>query len=219
MATVTHSTKKATISADLFLPKLTLTLTFSNGKEIVVDANQLSEANRNMAMLHGLKQKLVDAAAISRNLETGASATVDEKYESVKKIADRLTLPEGKWNEGRAAGEASSTAGVNNILLRALMKMTGRDEQYCRDFLGAKSKEERAALRKNPRVVQIMAELQAATVVNGINTDNLLDELGLAGGEDPVDLTAGDGSHIEDDITPKAAKPKARTTKRAAATA
>jgi hypothetical protein len=224
------SSKKSTISADVYLPKMTLTLNFSNGQEIVVDANVLNDDIRNMAILHGLKQKLVDAAAISRNLDTGASASVDDKYNAVRKIADRLTSPEGKWNENRASGEGgtTATAGVNNILLRALMKMTGRDELYVRDYLSAKTKEQRAALRKNPRVVQIMAELQAATVVNGVNTDDLLNELGMEPqpGDTPVDEIdeeAGDGSGIESDIADEpsvvtARKPNTRTSKKRLAT-
>lgn len=215
MSNVIRTSKKSTIMADVFLPKMTLTLTFINGKEIVVDANMLSEEIRNQALLHGLKQKLVDAAAISRNLDTGASASVDDKYNAVKKIADRLTSPGAKWNEGRAAGsDPSPTAGVNNILLRALMKMTGRDMEYVKAYLGNKTKEQRAALRKNPRVVQIMAELSAATVVNGVNTDDLLEELGM---EMPQETDAGDGSAIEADLpvpVPVAKAPNTRTSKK-----
>jgi len=214
MSNVIRTSKKSTIMADVFLPKMQLTLTFINGKEIVIDANTLSEEIRNQALLHGLKQKLVDAAAISRNLDTGASASVDDKYNAVRKIADRLTADGAKWNEGRAAGsEPSPTAGVNNILLRALMKMTGRDMEYVKAYLGNKTKEQRAALRKNPRVVQIMAELSAATVVNGVNTDELLSELGM---DLPEAADAGDGSGIEADLpVPVAAKtPNTRTSKK-----
>ena len=215
MSNVIRTSKKSTIMADVFLPKMQLTLTFINGKEIVIDANTLSEEIRNQALLHGLKQKLVDAAAISRNLDTGASASVDDKYNAVRKIADRLTADGAKWNEGRAAGsEPSPTAGVNNILLRALMKMTGRDMEYVKAYLGNKTKEQRAALRKNPRVVQIMAELSAATVVNGVNTDELLSELGM---DLPEAADAGDGSGIEADLPlpPVAMKiPNTRTSKK-----
>jgi hypothetical protein len=214
MSNVIRTSKKSTIMADVFLPKMQLTLTFINGKEIVIDANTLSEEIRNQALLHGLKQKLVDAAAISRNLDTGASASVDDKYNAVRKIADRLTADGAKWNEGRAAGsEPSPTAGVNNILLRALMKMTGRDMEYVKAYLGNKTKEQRAALRKNPRVVQIMAELSAATVVNGVNTDELLSELGM---DLPEAADAGDGSGIEADLpVPVAVKtPNTRTSKK-----
>lgn len=228
MAIVTS--KKSTITADVFLPKMTLTLTFINGKEIVVDANTLNDDIRNMAILHGLKQKLVDAAAISRNLDTGMSASVDDKYNAVKKIADRLTSPDGKWNEGRSAStEDKPTAGVNNILVRALMKMKEADESYIRGWLGEKTKEQRAALRRNPRVVAIMAELQAATVVNGVNTDELLNELGMEPSTGNVDdeigdPDAGDGSGIQSKIEPDVhiaqrvqqaiSKPNTRTSKK-----
>jgi hypothetical protein len=228
MAIVTS--KKSTITADVFLPKMTLTLTFINGKEIVVDANSLNDDIRNMAILHGLKQKLVDAAAISRNLDTGMSASVDDKYNAVKKIADRLTSPDGKWNEGRSASsEDKPTAGVNNILVRALMKMKEADESYIRGWLGEKTKEQRAALRRNPRVVQIMAELQAATVVNGVNTDELLNELGMEPSpgnvdDEIADPDAGDGSGIQSEIEPDVhiaqrvqqavSKPNTRTSKK-----
>jgi hypothetical protein len=219
-----NTSKKSTITADLFVPKMTLTLTFINGKEIVIDANALNPEIRDMALLHGLKQKLVDAAAISRNVETGKSASADDKYDAVKKIADRLMSPEGRWNEGRVAGEPATSASVNSILIRAVMKMTGHSEAYTKDWLADKTKEQRAALRKNPRVVQIMAELSAATVVNGVNTDELLNELGLANATDEaVDATAGDGSGIESDIVDEPvatpAKPNTRTSKKRLASA
>jgi hypothetical protein len=153
----------------------------------------------------------------------------------VKKIADRLTSPDGKWNEGRSASsDDKPTAGVNNILVRALMKMKEADESYIRGWLGEKTKEQRAALRRNPRVVQIMAELQAATVVNGVNTDELLNELGMEPSpgnvdDEIADPDAGDGSGIQSEIEPNVhiaqhvqqavAKPNTRTGKKRLVTA
>jgi hypothetical protein len=216
--TIINNSRKSAISADVFMPRMTLTLTFSNGNEIVVDANMLNQSVRDAALMHGLKQKLVDAAAISRNLDTGASATIDDKYNAVKKIADRLMLPDGVWNEGRKSADAGSTAGVNSILLRALMQMTGRDEAYVRDYLSAKTKEQRAALRKNPRVVAIMAELSAATVVNGVNTDELLSELGVdpEESEEPIESPPVNiAQTIQSALAPTTTKkPNTRTSKK-----
>lgn len=169
--------KRAAVSADIFMQKLTLTLTFANGGEIIIDANTLSPEIRDMAMMHGLKQKLVDAAALSRNTDTGQPASVEDKYNAVKRVADRLKSPEGSWSEVRGGGEEKLTG--NNVLVRALMKMTGRDEAYVKDFLSAKTKEERAALKKNPKVLEAIAELTAATVVGDVNTNELLGELGV----------------------------------------
>jgi hypothetical protein len=194
----TTVTKKSAISTDVFMPKLTLTLTFGNGQEIIVNANDLRQDIRDMAMMAGLKAKLIDAAAMSRNPENGASASVDDKYNAVKRVADRLMSDDGQWNEGRSAA-GDGTAGANNILLRAIMRMTGKDETYCRDFLSAKTKEQRAALRKNPRVLQIMAELQAATVVGGINTDALLAELGVDDGNADADTDESEANNEQTD--------------------
>lgn len=182
----TTNTKRAAVSADIFMPKLTLTLTFAEGQEIILDASTLRPEIRDMAMMHGLKQKLVDAAALSRNTATGHPASVSDKYEAVKRVADRLMSEEGTWNEGR--GTSDGPVGSGNLLLRAMMKMTGHDETYMKDWLSAKTKEQRAALKKNPRVIAIMAELQAATVVGGVNTDALLEELGID--ETPADVPA-----------------------------
>lgn len=205
---VTTVTKKSAISTDVFMPKLTLTLTFSNGKEIIVNANELRQDIRDMAMIAGLKAKLIDAAAMSRNPENGASASVDDKFNAVKKVADRLMSEDGQWNEGRSAAGEGATSGANNILLRAMMRMTGHDEAYVRAFLENKTKEERAALRKNPRVAAIIVELQSATVVGGINTDALLGELGVVHETEtsaPVETSAP---------TPPTAKPNTRSSKK-----
>lgn len=210
MATMT---KKSAISTDVFMPKLTLTLTFSNGKEIIVNANDLRQDIRDMAMIAGLKAKLIDAAAMSRNPENGASASVDDKFNAVKKVADRLMSADGQWNEGRSAAGDGATSGANNILLRAMMRMTGHDEAYVRAFLENKTKEERAALRKNPRVAAIIVELQSATVVGGINTDALLGELGVVHEPEPTAPAA------EAPVpAPATTKPNTRTSKKRLAT-
>ena len=210
MTTVTNTTsKKSAITADIF--GQVLTLTFQNGQEIVVDATKLSEKIAKSALMHGLKQKLVDAAAIARDIETGKSATIEDKFNAVKKVADRLMRADGEWNEGRsAAGEG--TGGIANILIRALMKMTGHDAAYTKAFLENKTKEERAALRKNPQVLAVIAELQAATVSNGINTSALLGELGVVSEqEQPAEEPSEQPVAV---ATPSATKPNTRTSKK-----
>lgn len=197
MTIVATNGKKGAINADIF--GTVLTLTFADGNEIVVDVSKLSDDIRASAIMHGVKQKLVDAAAIARNVDTGASATVTDKFNAVKKVADRIMSADGKWNEGRGAATTPGASGA--ILVRALMKMTGKDETYVKDFLSAKTKEQRAALKRNPQVLAAMAELQAATVTNGINTDALLGELGVGEDAEPVEET-------------KSTKPDTRTGKK-----
>jgi hypothetical protein len=201
--------KRAAITADIF--GTTLTVTFANGKDLSVDVLNLSPEIQRAAMLHGIKQKLVDAAAIARNTETGASATIDDKYSAVKSVFDRVTAPNGTWNKEREA--VASNASGNTLLVRALMRMTGKDKDYVDDFLSAKTKEQRAALKKNPRVLAIIAELQAASAPGDIDTDELLGELGAHEPESddtPADDVTDEQPAEPVAITPQLAQPTAK---------
>ena len=150
-----------------------LTLKFSNGKEIVITTNSLGNGLLYMAAVHGLKQKLVDAAAISRNPETGRAATVEDKYQAVEAVYNRLLS--GQWKATREGG--GNTGG---LLLQALCRMyAGRKTaEDIKAFLAEKSDAEKAALRKNPRVAQIIEDIRAEQgKAADIDTDELLGEL------------------------------------------
>ena len=154
-----------------------LTLSFAHGRSLNLTAYELTPEVQQQALLHGLKQKLVDAAAISRNPETGRSATITDKYEAVRAVYDRLLA--GRWNAER--GEGGAPAG--GLLFAALVRMYDgkRTEESIREFLGTKSDKEKAALRKNPRVAAIIEEIKAERAANGEDGEEpgaeLLDEL------------------------------------------
>ena len=123
------------------------------------------------AVLHGLKQKLVDAAAISRDPDTGRSATVADKLAAVQDVLNRLLA--GEWNKRREGGP---TGGV---LLRALMRMQpGKAREDLVEWLAGKSDAEKAALRRTPKVAAVIAEIQAEDgSKSGVDSDALLGEL------------------------------------------
>lgn len=176
-----------------------LTLTFAHGQTLRLDAARLDPSIREQAMLHGLKQKLVDAAAIGRNPDTGRSATIADKFEAVREIFDRITGPNPTWNKVR--GGESSGLGGNSLLLRALMRITGKPRETLVAFLESKSKEERAALRKQSRVASVILEIQAEEAAKTIDTDGLLDEL-LGAGDDGNDPELNDGEYSDDEEAP-----------------
>lgn len=134
-----------------------LVIEFAHGKRIEVRPSQLIASVQEQAMFHGLKQKLVDAAAISRNPETGRSASIEDKYQAVRTVYDRLLA--GHWNAVR--GEGGAPAG--GLLFAALVRMYAgkKSEEDIRAFLAGKSDKEKAALRKNPRVAAIIEEIKA----------------------------------------------------------
>lgn len=163
--------RNATITATII--GNTLALTFANGETLTIRGDALTSDVQQYALMHGLKQKLVDAAAISRNTETGRPATVEDKYQAVKTVYDRLLA--GAWNATREGGGATG-----GLLLQALVRMyAGRKTpDELRAFLADKTDAEKTALRKNPRVAQIIEEIRAETgKAASIDTDGLLGEL------------------------------------------
>lgn len=153
----------------------TLTLTFANGEVLVVDTMQLTPEITLAAMLHGLKQKLCDAAAISRNPETGRSATVEDKFAAVREVFDRITSAEGTWNKTRESGSGGNSGG---LLFRALCQIYSgkRTPEQITEFLAKLNDADKAALRKQPRVKTVIDELRPTSADD--TATSLLDELG-----------------------------------------
>lgn len=152
-----------------------LRLAFAHGETLTIRATDLSPTIVAQAIVHGLKQKLVDAAAISRNTETGRAASVQDKFEAVKEVYDRLLS--GEWNKRREGGAGGSAGG---LLFRALCRMYGgkKTADDIRAFLEAKTDAEKAALRKNSKVAAIIEDIRAESVKPGdVDTDNLLADL------------------------------------------
>ena len=165
-------TRKSVVSTDIF--GTTLTLNFITGQELSVTLDNLSPEIIKQAALHGLKQKLVDAAAIARNTDNGNSATPTDKFNAVKVVYDRITREDGTWNAVRE-GEVKHQGG---IFIRAVMELTGKPRADIDAAMEAYTKEQIAALKKNPRVMDIMQRMQREEAAAAGNTgDDLLAQL------------------------------------------
>lgn len=150
-----------------------LTFAAADGTAMFVDPMKLPEALHPVLILHGLKQKLIDAAAISRDPETGRSATVADKWAAVEAVWQRLLA--GEWNAQRGDG-----TGTGGLLFKALCRMypTKTSEQV-REWLDKQDDKKKAALRLNPKVAAIIETIRAEQAKAGdIDSDELLDELG-----------------------------------------
>ena len=165
----------ATISIITDFNAQTVTATFRDGKVLRVNCADLSEELKTMAMLHGVKQKIGDAAAIARNTDTGASATVDDKYNAMSEVVERLNS-NGDWNKVREGGEGGG--GNSGQLVRALIEHTGKPKEAVEATLAAWSKEQKAAVRANPKIAAIIARFaNEAAAKKGVDSDELLGEL------------------------------------------
>jgi len=157
-------------------------LTFADGSsELVgradIGLDAVSMDDRESTILyacawHGAKQKLVDAAAISRDTATGKPATIEHKRAAVMEVLTRMRA--GQWFKPRGEG-----AGTGGLLFRALLVFFGdkKTPEEVRAWLDAQSKEAQAQLRLNPRIATIIEGLRPAADAT-IDTDALLDQFG-----------------------------------------
>ena len=140
-----------------------------NAEPFAIDITTLAPELLNQAALHGLKQKLSDAAAISRDPETGRSATPADKADAVRVVWERITSG-GSWNQERGSGTPQSSQ-----LVRALMEHFKKDRATVLTFLGNKTKEEKAALRLHSPIAAIILRYQMEAVkASTIDTDAML---------------------------------------------
>ena len=143
---------------------------------LVVQLRDLSDAMVEQAALHGLKQKIVDAAALSRNPDTGRSATAADKYHAMREVLVRLLA--GEWNKTRLDGTGTGTGG---LLFAALCRLySAKTPEDIRAFLDGKTTAEQAALRKNPKIAAVIETIKAERAKDApddTDTEDMLAEL------------------------------------------
>ena len=146
-----------------------LTIRMAGQPTIRVDAATLDKAIQQQAMMHGLKQKICDAAAASKGTpEVERHAAMMIVYEAIAR---------GEWNAKRAAGGAG-----DGLVVEALARAYGKtlawaDAQI--DALAVKLKVERkiavAKFKMADKVAAKIVEILAERA--GGNADDLISEL------------------------------------------
>ena len=161
----------------------TLILEFRHGETLRIQPESLAPEIQRAALLHGLKQKLVDAAAISRDTTTGRAATIVTKFDAVKEIFDRITGAGGEapsWNKPRAGG----AGGQGGLLARAIARYKNVEVSAAKAYLDRLTDAQKQALRVDPRIATIINELRMESAKPaGIDTDALLGGLDDLGAE------------------------------------
>lgn len=134
----------------------TATFTFPGHAARTISLGTLSGDMQISLMVHGLKQKVADGAAMSRNPETGRPASDSDKIDRMNAIIDRLIA--GQW---RATGEGGATA-TGGYLLRALCELyPTRSVEQLREFVAGKSETEKIKLRASSKIAPIIERLKA----------------------------------------------------------
>lgn len=156
----------------------TITFTAADGEQVVFAAANAHPANRAYAEFHGWKQRLSDTAALSRNGQTGKSATDSERLTEIRRLAGFYESGVDQWT-ARASGEPRELGG---LVLRAVALIQGVSVEDMRIRLKAKTEKlgttERKLLNQlktSPAVQAKMLEMSAGS--GGLDADQLLSDL------------------------------------------
>lgn len=180
----TKTKKGATIQAAIADGRLTITV--AGHEPLVVTGEALSEANRAYAILHGMKQRIVDAAAIARDTTTGLAATPAEKYEAMRELVAHYMSGAEAWSPTRTGGGAKG--GDGGVTLRAMAKVRGVPVDVLKGQVeaaaakrGMTTKAYYAIVATYPDIAAEIAAMKAAGQGAGATAADLLDELGGVG--------------------------------------
>ncbi len=158
-------------------------ITYADGTQRILTMGELSQAIIDTATMHGLKQKIVDAAAMSRDTETGLPASADDKRDACNAVIDRLLA--GEWN-ATTRGTGGNTGGQ---LMRALMVafpaktrealVTFRADQIAAHAAKHEVSEKAAtaAIDKALRALPPVAAALAAMVSTNVDANGLMGDL------------------------------------------
>ena len=170
--------KNSVISVDLSDNSDGILFTVANVGSIELVVSSLAENVRQSALIHGLIQKVSDAAALPRN-EDGSPASPSDKHAAMQAVVDRLLA--GEWNK---RGEASGDSAPAGLIRRAVIEWAeanGRTEAKAIAFYESKDRAGQLALRKVPEIAAIMERIKSergANKASTINADDLLAEIG-----------------------------------------
>lgn len=159
--------KTAAISEDNFDVKISLDFVNGESRGFSLSANSPMFAK---FAAHGMLQKLGD--------EVAGLEDVDDMVLAVEELITRLEA--GEWGAERARGEGNAMAGLS-VLAKALVQVSGKTAEAVKAFLKSKTNTEKLALRDNPTLKPVIAELEAKKKQkpkeNPVDSDALLGEL------------------------------------------
>lgn len=142
---------------------ITVRLDFRNGKTISCQVPAILHLR---AAAHGILQKLGDEAGSFKD-------SLDDAFTAVEVMAERIV--EGQWNAERS----SDTISGQSLLVQALMEFRSKSAQEVKDFLKDKTKEEKLAIKMNPKILPIIKRLEeerAAKTVKDIDSESMLED-------------------------------------------
>lgn len=122
--------------------------------EVKLEMGNLSTAILERAAIHGMIQRISDAAALGRDTETGASASPRDKLEAMRKLVEYYQSGTEEWKRS-----GSGEGGGNSITLEAVAQVKGWTYEQ------AEAEVAKAATKRGIEVKKVLAELRGAKAI------------------------------------------------------
>ena len=139
---------------------------------VTLHLERVSQANLDRATFHGFKQRISDAAALSRDETSGKPASPGEKLAAMRELVEFYESGSADWSRRRTPGQSQI-----GLLWRAVCELKPeKSPDSIRESLAALKAEEIRALTVNPKVKAIMDRILSENA-KGVDTDSLLEAI------------------------------------------
>jgi hypothetical protein len=137
---------------------------------VVLRLGMLSDTIRQAAVLHGMKQRVSDAAAISRDPLTGKSASPSDKLAAMRELVEHYETGTTDWK--RAGGGPGLSADAM-MLINCLRELyPSKSDGDIAALVGAMTAIQRKAMLIDERVAPIVLRINSERA-KGVNVDEL----------------------------------------------
>lgn len=143
--------------------------------QTTLDLRNISQSNKNRAMIHGFIQRISDAAAISRNPSTGLPASPADKLTAMDEVVQHYASGTEEWSRKRTGGVGADSG----LLLEALTRMyPGKAREALQAWLKQRTPAERAGLMAEERVKATIDQIRMERAPKDVDAGALLAGLG-----------------------------------------
>lgn len=139
---------------------------------LAFETSRASTENQNQARVHGFIQRISDAAAISRDPETGQPASAQDKFDAMSRLVAHYESGTSEWSRKPVAGERER----GGLLFKALCKMSPtKTPEEIRSWMDGKTKAQLSAIRTSAKVASVIESIRPVSL--DVDVDAMLDEL------------------------------------------
>lgn len=160
----------------------TITFTIRGEEPLVLDLQRISDEVAERAFIHGMVQRISDAAAISRDTVTGQPATPADKRARMAALIDHYMSGTVEWK----LATTTSRGPNEGLTISAMGDVFHKLAEECREMVralaairGITEREALSVFAGSVEVAQRIAEIRAARAAEaGISADDILAEIG-----------------------------------------